>query len=206
MLADLKRLSAAATPGPWCYAERKFSGLGVGHDQERVYAVEILGDTRCRDGSKWHEGLKRWSSRVIAIIQDWTAWTDHPANRDLIILLRNHADYLIAAAEERDAQDSEISRLREATAYAYQLAGLVDAGVVALDNLSAVSAGDPPPHEWPVAESGEVARLWRLVRIHMDREADLIARLAQGDAKIARLAVEVKVLKSQLEVEILHAK
>ena len=104
---------------------------------------------------------------------------------------RRNACPTCAALRERVRElDAEVVRLRVAAAYAYQLAGMVGAGIIALDNLSSVSTGNPPPHEWPVAESGEIARLWRLVRLYMNQEVDLIARLVQGDAKIARLAAD----------------
>jgi hypothetical protein len=47
---------------------------------------------------------------------------------------------------------------QDALNYAYQLAGVVGAGVEALDNLSAVVHGEAPPHPWPVAESAELQR------------------------------------------------
>jgi hypothetical protein len=81
--AKLRKLEKAGTPGPWEHRECKAG--------DRVYATEIIGDVRAADCSPWTPtcGKRRWSSRIIAVIQDWAKWTDHPANRDLICASRN---------------------------------------------------------------------------------------------------------------------
>ena len=112
LLDDLDKLEKAATPGPWFYVEQSHGGFGLKRDENRVYAVDICGDGRGPDCRPWFEGcgFKRWSSRVIAQIKDWAEWTDHPANRDLIIALRN------AYPELRDTirrQEEELIKLHE---------------------------------------------------------------------------------------------
>lgn len=114
-LKTLKALCEKATPGPWFPIDRTTSGYGgpKGSPDTRTYAVEIRGDGCCRDGSPWREGLLRWSSRIVAVIQDWAQWTDHPANRDFICAARTALPALITEVEalraeledERDRSD-----------------------------------------------------------------------------------------------------
>jgi len=123
-LEAAKQRADAAIPGPWAYRENMHGGCGINHDEKRVYAVEILGDCRCRDGSPWREGLQRWSSRVVAAIRDWVEWTDHPDTRDFIVASRTEhpamADALLAILaawnqpfyiDRRDGVNAALSQL-----------------------------------------------------------------------------------------------
>jgi hypothetical protein len=46
-----------------------------------------------------------------------------------------------------DRDDTEVERLRNVCAEAYQLAGTLGGSVEAMDNLAAAAAGEPLPHE-----------------------------------------------------------
>lgn len=100
-LDNLAAKVAKMTEAPWFTLNRSHGGCGVNRDQERIYAVEICGNPRCRDGSLWSEGKKRWYSHIVAVIQDWNE--GHAGDRDGIVALRNHADRLIAIARAAEA-------------------------------------------------------------------------------------------------------
>lgn len=57
------------------------------------------------------------------------------------------------ALEYEARLEEQNAALLEAVNWAYQLAGLTQAGVESLDNLSALAQGLPAPHEWKAATS-----------------------------------------------------
>jgi hypothetical protein len=77
---------------------------------------------------------------------DWVPVPPTVQNREAIAHLHNTFPAILEYHQQ----------VQDALNYAYQLAGMVGAGTEALDNLSAVAHGDPPPHPWPVAESKEL--------------------------------------------------
>lgn len=96
---------------------------------------------------------------------------------------------MVDAASQQSARitalEASNSALREAVAWAYQLAGAVSAGEQALDNLSALSHGDPAPHPWQAAAPIPIAEL---EAANSDLESRLTAERATGLRLMGQLA------------------